>query len=178
MFKVRNCVPYLDTTSAEPSITVDRCAPALSIADDGTDEGHSHMIPGFDIEPGGSLVVCPVASGGGIADEDQADPPLGISLRAGARDLRREALSINHLVTHVPTNPYCEACRVAKMQRRPHRRGGMRGVPREVPGRFGDEGTAGHIIVKVAHSQGIHGSRPALSSPTVPLVTGMFPAGG
>ena len=111
---------------------------------------------------GGSLVVCPAASGDFIADEDQADPPLGISLRAGARDLRREALSINHLMTHVPKNPYCEACRVAKRQFRPHLRGGAQRVRRDPPERFGDEVTADHIIVRAAHSQGIHGEQTCL----------------
>ena len=32
--------------------------------------------------------------------------------------LKAEAKSITHLLTHMPMNPYCEACQRAKMQRR------------------------------------------------------------
>ncbi|CAE6962770.1 unnamed protein product [Symbiodinium sp. CCMP2592] len=33
-----------------------------------------------------------------------------------ARDLREEAKSIHHLMTHLPKNPYCDACQRAKME--------------------------------------------------------------
>ncbi|CAE7040332.1 JNK [Symbiodinium sp. CCMP2592] len=33
-----------------------------------------------------------------------------------ARDLREEAKSIRHLMTHLPKNPYCDACQRAKME--------------------------------------------------------------
>ena len=33
-----------------------------------------------------------------------------------ARDLRAEAKSFRHLMTHLPKNPYCDACQRAKME--------------------------------------------------------------
>ena len=33
-----------------------------------------------------------------------------------ARDLKAEAKSIRHLMTHAPKNPYCDACQRAKME--------------------------------------------------------------
>ncbi len=38
------------------------------------------------------------------------------------RDLEAEAKSVQHMLTHTPMNPYCEACQRAKMSRRPAQR--------------------------------------------------------
>ena len=39
--------------------------------------------------------------------------------REDVRDLKVEALSIGHLMTHNPKNPYCSSCQRAKMQAKP-----------------------------------------------------------
>ena len=39
----------------------------------------------------------------------------------GEKALRKEAKSIHHMLTHIPKNPYCEACQRAKMFKPPSR---------------------------------------------------------
>ena len=64
-----------------------------------------------------SLVTDDVVDVGGehgSSDEDDGDSdPL--------RDLRAEAISTRHLLTHRPKNRYCKACVRCKMQRSPCR---------------------------------------------------------
>ena len=42
-----------------------------------------------------------------------SDPPAP---QPRARDLKEEAKSIRHLMTHLPKNPYCDACQRAKIE--------------------------------------------------------------
>ena len=46
----------------------------------------------------------------------------------GSRDLRLEANSLQHLLTHKPKNLYCPICQVANAQQRRHLRGPMSGI--------------------------------------------------
>ena len=39
------------------------------------------------------------------------------------RDLKAEANSTRHLLTHTPFNKYCDACNYAKLQEKSHRKG-------------------------------------------------------
>ena len=57
------------------------------------------------------------APGGASEDDDDADD-VGVP-----RDLKAEAVSLRHLMTHMPKNPWCPACQRAKMQRRSCRTG-------------------------------------------------------
>ena len=66
------------------------------------------------------------------------------------RTLRAEATSLKHLMTHLPSNPYCRACQVAKMKRK-HMRARdklalkMRSDQPEV---FGEKVSADHQIAR------------------------------
>ena len=65
-----------------------------------------------------------------------------------------------YLLTHSPINPHCEACRRAKLTRKPARR--IRRDPEEVPKKFGDLINADHIISQSEEAQGLMGEREAL----------------
>ena len=54
-----------------------------------------------------------------VSDEDEKDWGTDSD---GREDLRREALSLRHQLTHVPKNRYCPACVRAKMIRKQARR--------------------------------------------------------
>ena len=60
------------------------------------------------------------------------------------------------MMTHLPTNPYCDVCNKAKMQRRHKRKKVPRLVPDEVapppPKKFGDQVTGDHFIKNVGQS--------------------------
>jgi len=75
------------------------------------------------------------------------------------RDLKAEAVSIEHLMTHLPKNPHCTSCQRSKMQRKPCRRGAGLG---KRPKNFGDQVTADHIVTYSDESQGILGQKAAL----------------
>ncbi|MCP4242093.1 MAG: hypothetical protein GY772_16170, partial [bacterium] len=74
------------------------------------------------------------------------------------RDLKVEALSREHLMTHLPKNPWCPACQRAKLQRAPCARQPPSGEPKA----FGDVVTADHIVSHSPVSMGIQGERDAL----------------
>jgi hypothetical protein len=78
----------------------------------------------------------------------------------GRRDLKSEALSVAHLMTHKPKNRWCIACQKAKMQYRGHRNKG--GVLDADIKKFGDSITADHLIAQNELSRGITGDRDAL----------------
>jgi hypothetical protein len=77
------------------------------------------------------------------------------------RDLRAEALSIRHLLTHQPKNKYCKACTRCKMQRTPCKRGASSSYGPK-PENFGDICTCDHIIAYDELSKGINGEQEAL----------------
>ena len=70
------------------------------------------------VDDGASLLVEkeePVASPNGeedpeIKSENDEDAKLEIDPVRGARDLQEEAKSLKHKLTHLPKNPYCQAC--------------------------------------------------------------------
>ena len=65
----------------------------------------------------------------------------------GRRDLKAEAVSLEHLMTHTPFNGRCPSCLRAKMLRKPARR--IEHDPAVAPKKVGDLVNADHII---AHS--------------------------
>ena len=80
-----------------------------------------------------------------LADDD----PAGKTVRA----LKAEAVSVTHLMTHTPKNPYCAACRRAKVQRKPCRRKKwFKGLK---PTKFGEQVTADHVIANSDRSMGV-----------------------
>ena len=90
-----------------------------------------------------------------VATPSPAEPAGdGPVVKPPKRDLKKEAASKEHLLSHVPSNPYCEACQIAKMQHVPH--GKRKGVELgERPKEFGDQITADHIVVSSEASVGI-----------------------
>ena len=68
-------------------------------------------------------------------------------------ELRKDAISPEHLFTHRPKNPYCETCKRAKMMR-PYatRKGGSRHVRSN---KFGDHIVADHVIMKKSVDTGV-----------------------
>ena len=72
------------------------------------------------------------------------------------RDLREEAVSIEHLMTHFPKNPYCDACQRARIRRKANRR---RKEPREMADKsFGKSVTLDHTYAHTETMEGIDGS--------------------
>jgi hypothetical protein len=63
-------------------------------------------------------------------------------------------------MTHVPKNPWCEACKRAKMQQKAHKRVGANLGDRPLV--FGDQLTADHIVANAAEDQSLGGDRDAL----------------
>ena len=75
--------------------------------------------------------------------------------------LRDNVQTIEHLLTHLPKNPFCEACIRGKMTRKhaPTRR------PVDmtaIPTKFGEQVTAYHLISNREYCQGVEGSAYAV----------------
>ena len=78
----------------------------------------------------------------------------------GKRDLKTEAVSLEHVMTHTPYNVHCPSCVRAKMLRRPARR--VVHDPAAMPNKFGDLVNADHIIAHSDEAMGLTGERDAL----------------
>ena len=80
-----------------------------------------------------------------------------------SKDLKAEALSTHHLMTHSPKNPWCPVCQIAKMQKRPHRRK-VKGIllDKSEPMAFCRQVTADHVVSKSEISMGVTGDKDAL----------------
>ncbi len=76
------------------------------------------------------------------------------------RDLRKEAKSLQHLMTHMPKNKYCRACQRAEMQEKPCRQQSGLGPP---PTYFGEHITVDHIVAHSEEAQGVTGDLDALA---------------
>ena len=77
----------------------------------------------------------------------------------GYRDLKAEAKSRKHLMTHEPKNPHCAACQQAKMQAKPTPDRSKRpgGDPNPEAKVFGNCITADHSIAHAERDQGLEG---------------------
>ena len=60
--------------------------------------------------------------------------------------LRAQAVSLQHLLTHLPKNPFCEACLRSKLNKVPARK--IAKVAEEQPTSFGEKVTCDHLISK------------------------------
>ena len=92
--------------SAAPAVINDS-APALAI-----DDGHAGEIHDVD----GGVAEAPVVDIGNAEAEGGEDAPLGLD---GRRDLKTEAVSLEHMLTHTPFNAHCPSCLRGKMLRKP-----------------------------------------------------------
>ena len=88
-------------------------------------------------------------------DSDDVAPPPKLP-----RDLKAEAMSLEHALTHMPYNKYCQSCVRAKMSRRPAKR--QIRNPDDMPKAFGDLVNADHVISKSDEAMGLTGERDAL----------------
>ena len=87
--------------------------------------------------------------GDGESDDEGEGP------KKTEENLRAEAMSPSHLLTHRPKNPYCETCKRAKMLKpQARRKGGSRFVEAEA---FGDHIVADHVQIVERLEQGING---------------------
>jgi hypothetical protein len=82
-------VPYLPPSDSVP------CASALH------DRIEHAAVPGPVVISSGQVPNAPVA------DDDEVDEK---------RDLKAEALTLKHMLTHLPKNPHCVVCQRAKME--------------------------------------------------------------
>ena len=78
----------------------------------------------------------------------------------GKRDLKMEAVSLEHAMTHAPFNVHCPSCVRAKMLRRPARR--VVHDPAATPKKFGDLVNADHVIAHSDEAMGLTGECDAL----------------
>ena len=77
------------------------------------------------------------ASGAGESSEVPSPP-----VPTERRNLKEEAMSLEHLCTHMPFNSHCRGCVEGKSQRAPKRKGGLVDQEDKVPTKFGDQVTA------------------------------------
>ena len=96
-----------------------------------------------DAGPAASEAAGADPSDGGVAEPTVEEPPL----TKAEVDLRKLATSNAHLLTHVPKNPYCEACFRAKARRSPAKRSRGPAPHREHVQKYGDEISIDHIIL-------------------------------
>ena len=98
-------------------------------------------------------------------------PALGIDAEADVAEgdvmsreerLRAEAVSVRHLMTHLPRNPYCGACAEAKIRAHPARRHDPE--LKERPGRVGDLVYADHLILSDEERGVMESERPGRCS--------------
>ena len=76
------------------------------------------------------------------------------------RDLRLEAKSLKHLLTHLPKNPYCDACTRGKMKSVKRFRGSF--AANRHPERWGQLLTADHLVAKGKRMLSVSGHKDAL----------------
>ena len=84
----------------------------------------------------------------------------GRKLKRGAKWLKAQAQSLNHLLRHYPTNRYCETCRRTKQMKVPAKK---RRYLKRNPRKFGDEGTCDHFIANNEISKGLAGEKYGLT---------------
>ena len=102
-----------------------------------------------------------------ILHEGEEEKPLGEETKA-RRDLKAEAISLRHLLTHLPKNPHCVSCQQAKMRQRYSHKSAFK---REI-GQFGEIITCDHVVSPAMRMQGLGGEKTGLSF--LHLFTGMI----
>jgi len=89
--------------------------------------------------------ACPNAAPTGEVVPPPPDAPANVEESEGTRrDLKAEAKSTRHLLTHKPFNPHCDGCKVAKMREKSHFKGAFK---REIK-KWGEVVTADHLVSK------------------------------
>ena len=78
----------------------------------------------------------------------------------GRRNLRMEAKSLHHLLTHRPHNPYCDACNRGKMRDRKRFKGAF--AASRAPTKWLELVTVDHLVAQEGRMEGITGDRDAI----------------
>ena len=177
---VKDYVPYLANNSNTISTASVRCRP--TVATPASEEAQQSPEPDGEIEIVGDEPVDmpqppPETE---MPEDDEASRKVGPPTEAkskgssssvhdegsdfqrslGEKALRDEATSIQHMLTHIPKNPYCDICQRAKMFKPPsYAVGGSTKVEAE---KFGDHITADFIITRDEEEVGIDDERNAL----------------
>ena len=97
-------------------------------------------------------------------EADELERPVGTGRTT--EELKAEARSLSHLLTHLPKNRYCPTCMQAKAQPPPQRqeRNKPENRSKRPPARtFGDEVTCDHWFAANDVSRGLHGESVALT---------------
>ena len=93
-------------------------------------------------------------------DERLKIKPVENQRDMGKEALRREACSLQHLMTHVPKNPFCDSCNRARMTKRTAR---SHGESKHVKAtKFGDHITSDHLINYGERNEGGSGELVAM----------------
>ena len=94
---------------------------------------------------------------------EEADAEAGDTyevIDCGKRDLKAEAVSVKHLLTHLPKNPFCETCVRAKMENAKSKQKG--GVTAHGFTKFGEHVTADTIVLHGIKDRGIGNKNNAI----------------
>ena len=114
---------YNDQISAAPAVFGDGDVQAPAAGDGHADEETQ------DVD--GSVAEAPYIDVGHAEPEDEESPLE----HDGKRNLKAEAASMEHMLTHTSFNVHCPSCLRAKMLRKPTR---VEHDPTAAPKRFGD----------------------------------------
>jgi hypothetical protein len=99
--------------------------------------------------------------------EDDGDDGAGVQvennyelINTEKRDLKAEALSVTHMLTHLPKNPHCLVCSRAKMENvKSRRKGGVEAYDCKV---FGEHVTADAIVLHGLKDRGVGNKKSAI----------------
>ena len=129
------------------------CMSATPSSSDGTNQSLEEHVR-CSVGPG---VADGVGGAMGAMEPDDYDEP---DLEGDPVSLRDQAISLKHLLTHFPKNPYCPACNWARLRRTPtgikHR--GWRAAKAK---KFGDVITCDHVIPYEADREDVDDRRTA-----------------
>ena len=165
VLEVENYVPFLDSTAyscgAKTKDTLFRQFAAVSAV---PQKPH----PASSGHTGAGVPVCVGGPGDAGADPIALPPPavagpdVAVVEDDDARhNLKLEALSLEHLLTHFPKNKYCSACQRARLRRRPI--GVVRQDKGEAAVEFGDVITCDHIIASKDEAEGLLTDKTAMT---------------
>ena len=101
----------------------------------------------------GPVVTHPAMPG----DDDEDQEGEGVDPSSLRRDLKAEAKSKLHLMTHYPFNKWCPACNRCKKQQASHF--DLGGIDRYVMKRFGECITADTLVAHSEGNRGINGEK-------------------
>ena len=156
--EVKDDIPYIRVGSAE-------CAPQ--------DAAGTRRVPcaaSVEESPSDDETSGNVAAGG--VDEDEEEevpdavgdippppaPPAG-DARPAKRDLKAEAESLEHKLSHIPKNIHCDTCMRSKMKNAKSKHGSFQREPKA----WGDVITADHLDARKKEMVGLIGEREALT---------------